>query len=413
MSRSYTTVTACRVCGCSELKPVLSLGDQFVSDFPDKAHLDSGIKCPIEIVACQRCTLVQQLHTAPQELLYSRHYWYRSGTTATMRAALQDVACSALKAAKLSDGDTVIDIGSNDGTLLRCFDQPGFPKVHKVGVEPADNLQDEGRAGVDQLIHDFWPTDKYRGERAKVITALGMFYDLDDPNAFIAGVAQNLARDGVFIAQLMCLQNMLAVSDLGNLCHEHLEFYTLRSLMQLYNKHGLVITDVETNDVNGQSYRIYAVKDGPMSLEGWLAADGVHRFKAALDAEHDILDRLSDFVKRMAENKRRVVEFVRTEVNLGKRVYAYGASTKGNVVLQYYSLDNSLIAGVAEKDPQKFGRYTVGSRIPIVPEEMARQHADYFFVLPYAFKQEFLERERDWRAKGGKFLFPLPQMEVV
>ena len=241
MTASYTTRTACRVCGHEPLTPLFSLGNQFVSDFPPPGRATDGPRIPIELDLCPQCTLVQARHTPPPELLYRKTYWYRSGVTQTMRDALRDVAYAAERAVNgIKPGDVVLDIGSNDGTLLRSYTAPSRlenPKygIVKVGVEPAENLWKEGARGIDLLVRDFWSAESYalafrkwytkaavrQGvERAvaKVITACGMFYDLDDPNPFIADVAKVLAPDGVFVAQLMCLKQTLEKRDVGNFC---------------------------------------------------------------------------------------------------------------------------------------------------------------------------------------------------
>jgi NDP-4-keto-2,6-dideoxyhexose 3-C-methyltransferase len=235
--------------------------------------------------------------------------------------------------------------------------------------------------------------------KAKVITAIGMFYDLEDPNQFIRDARKALAEDGIFIAQLMCLAPMLDKNDVGNICHEHLEYYSLESLEYLFNTNGLEIFKVEENDVNGGSYRIFARHDKGTGIP--------------LD-EKFTFDDFVAFAERIQANRDRCVEFIKQEVARGKTVYVYGASTKGNVILQYYGLDHTLITAASEKSPEKWGKYTIGTWIPIVSEEEARRaKPDYFLVLPWAFFKEFYERERAWREGGGQFILPLPEFRVV
>ena len=214
------------------------------------------------MVICDNCTLLQLKHTAPQELLYARYYWYKSGVTVTMNKALRDITSKVEIMFDLKEGDVVLDIGSNDGTLLRSYSVPG---LITIGVEPADNLLEEGKQGLTYHIHDFWNHEAYEKtiqKKAKIITAIGMFYDMEDPNQFIADVEKVLCDDGVFISQLMCLKNMLDSNDVGNICHEHLEYYSFKSLEYLFNRNSLQIFDVEINNVNGGSYRVYAKKMG-------------------------------------------------------------------------------------------------------------------------------------------------------
>lgn len=418
--RTYTTISYCRACGHNQLDDCFSLGEHWVNDFPDKAHLDSGTRCPIDIVACPRCTLVQAKHTAPQDLLYSRHYWYKSGTSPLMRAALQDVVGQCLQRVKLNPGDVVLDIGSNDGTLLRGYSS----YLRRVGVEPAENLATPENYHGMEVFRDFWPCNKRidfnLNSRVKAITACGMFYDLDDPNPFIKGVAEVLHPDGVFCAQLMCLRQMIDACDVGNCCHEHLEFYTLRSLDYLYRRHGLVIEDVEQNKVNGGSYRIWARLDRPASPEQWAqVAPGAERLRQALEAEEGIVQQVPrfwyDLITRKAQLLNLLSDLRKPGKNgePGKKVWAYGASTKGNTLLQFWGLSAREIDGAVDADPSKYGRYTVGSRILIVPKDIGRQDADVFLVLPYAFRDEIIEQEREFLANGGRLIFPLPNVEII
>lgn len=402
----------CRICYSNKLIPIFSLGMQYVSNFIKKEDRGKSIKAPLELVLCKNCSLLQLKHTAPQELLYSRYYWYKSGVTDTMRKALRDITKKAESVFKLKKGDIVLDIGSNDGTLLRAY---SIPELILVGVEPANNLVEEGKKGLSYFIHDFWDYESYYktvGKKAKIITAIGMFYDMEDPNQFIADVVKALDEEGVFIAQLMCLKNMLDKNDVGNLCHEHLEYYSFVSLEYLFNKHGLEIFDVEINDVNGGSYRIYARLKGSKVKP---SAGAEERVKKVQEDEKNLkgVKPYFDFFKRIEDNKKKCVDFIKSEVAKSKSVWVYGASTKGNTILQYYGLNNKLIEAAAEKSPWKLGRYTVGTMIPIVTEEEARKRADYFLVLPYAFFNEFYEREKEWRSKGGKFIVPLPEFKVI
>ena len=393
----------CRLCGSPELESAFSLGEQYINDFVDKDKVTAGNKAPLDLVMCKQCSLIQLRHTAPQELLYTRHYWYRSGVTETMRNALRDVSAAVEKMVGLRTGDVVLDIGANDGTLLGSFQIPGLVKV---GCEPANNLIEMLSKHTEYVMHDFWSSRRYNElasgwgiGKAKVITALGMFYDLDDPNLFINDIQKTLAEDGVFVAQLMCLASMLEKNDLGNICHEHIEYYSYASLKYMFEKNGLEIFKVEENAVNGGSYRIFArhLNKGSIEFNERCSMSDLHDFKSRID-----------------ENRDKCVSFIKEEVKKGKTVYVYGASTKGNVILQYYGLDHTLITAAAERSPEKWGKYTIGTGIPIISEEEARKaQPDYFLVLPWAFFSEFYEREAEWRGKGGKFILPLSSFRVV
>ena len=408
----YTTRTTCRICGHDQLTPLYNFGDQYISNFVDPGHAYDGEKCPLELVYCPECTLVQNPHTAPQELLYSGHYWYRSGVTATMRTALADVVRDAMSQVELHTGDVVLDIGSNDGTLLGFYPDD----LIRVGVEPAKNLASEPQEKVDILINDFWSADAYTNAvtgKAKIITACGMFYDLEDPNQFIADIAAVLHPKGVFVAQLMCLKNMINCNDIGNMAHEHLEFYTLHSLAVLLERHGLMIYDISTNAVNGQSYRLIIAN--AMLLTG-RTPEAAKRVVDAFIAEENILKDFDDFITRMEANRDEVQDIINEANEDSKMVCVYGASTKGNFLLQWYGIDYDDVLYAAERSPEKWGKVTAGTDIKIYSEAIVRQQRpDYMLVLPYAFISEFLEREKDeaWRKAGGKFIVPLPELRIL
>jgi len=398
-----TMRTTCRLCGESGLREMLSLGVQYINDFVPPERIGKGLTAPLALVMCSRCALLQLRHTAPQELLYSRYYWYRSGVTDTMRRALRDITAEIENMVTLRAGDVILDIGANDGTMLATYTMPG---IRRVGCEPADNLIDMLRLNTEYVMHDFWNYERYMElasqwgfGKARVITAIGMFYDLEDPNKFIADACKALSDDGIFVAQLMCLMPMLKKNDVGNIVHEHLEYYSLQSLKYLFEKNGLEMFKIGENDVNGGSYRIFAR----------------HYKGTGIPIEEDItFEDILAFGQRVQENRYRCVSFIKQEVANGKKVYVYGASTKGNVILQYYGLDNKLITAAAERSPEKWGKYTIGTWIPIVSEDEARKaQPDYFLVLPWAFFDEFYEREKEWRARGGKFIVPLPEFRVV
>lgn len=411
MKDVYTTRNTCRVCNSPKLSPLFSLGNLYISNFVKDNK--SGIKAPLELVFCEECSLVQLRHTAPQELLYTGFYWYRSGVTETMKKALRDITSKIENFYPLEKGDVVLDIGSNDGTLLRTYALPG---LITAGVEPAKNLAEEGKKGITHFINDFWLYSKYNkhvGKKAKVITAIGMFYDMEDPNQFIFDVAQAMDNNSVFVAQLMCLKNMIDSNDVGNICHEHLEFYSFTSLEYLFNKNNLEIIDVEINDINGGSYRIYARLKGSKLQPPAGASDRIKKVKLD-EKDFQSKETFIKFYQRIESNKKKCVDFVKEQNSKGKKIWIYGASTKGNTILQYYGLDHTLIGGASERSPEKWGKFTVGTMIPIYSEEEARKaNPDFFLVLPYAFFDEMYKREEEWRKKGGTFIIPLPEFRVA
>lgn len=416
-------IQQCRSCQSIDLTTLFSLGNQYVNDFVTKENINNGHTVPIEIVQCQQCTLIQQSYTAPQDFLYTRHYWYRSGTTETMRNALADIVNETNRYVNLKLGDIVLDIGSNDGTLLRCYDKIG---IVKVGVEPAHNLKEEGSKGIDLLINDFWDGDVYYNNftnshfnslsltgsiKPRVITACGMFYDLENPNQFIKDIADYLHPDGIFIAQLMCAKQMYDNYDIGNLCHEHLEFYTLESLRHLFFRNGLKIIEIQENNVNGGSYRLFI-----KHLDAIVLPDHQEQIDKVFQDEYKLHEKETwkKWIDDAKFNLQLTYQFIYEKSLVDKETIILGASTKGNTLLQTMRLDHNLISFASDKSPEKEGKYTIGTGIEIINEERARQlKPDYMLVLPYTFLQEFMERESELINQGTKFIVPLPVFKVI
>ena len=319
-----------------------------------------------------------------------------------MKRELKDIVNNISDIIDLKKEDIILDIGANDGTMLEFFSNDFI----RIGCEPANNLVEELSTRCDIVIHDFWSekvfnqsVENLTNKKAKIVCAIGMFYDLDDPNSFVSDIEKVLDEDGIFVAQLMTLAPMLLKNDLGNLCHEHIEFYSYKSLVYMYEKCGLEIFKVTENNVNGGSYRIYARKYRNGSID--------YPEKAT---KNDLIE----FKNRIDIIKKKCVDFIKKEKLLGKVVHVYGASTKGNVILQYFGLDSSLIDYASERSPEKFGRYTIGSWIPIISESESRKlKPDYYFVLPWALFDEMYKRESDWLKSGGKFIVPFPDFKIV
>ena len=409
------------MCGKS-VEPVFSLGEQYVSNFLSP-HEPDGVKAPLDLVLCSHCKLLQLRHTIPGDAMY-QNYWYRSGTNQTMRTALADIANTAEERVGLKPGDAVLDIGCNDGTLLGSYKTTG---IYKIGFDPATNLAVFSRKIANHIVNGFFVADAFLRDselsrrRPKIVTSIAMFYDLEDPNKFVADIKQVMDPKGLWIVQMAHLPIMLEQHDFGNICHEHLEYYSLESLEYLLSRHDFVLVDAELNDVNGGSLRAYVRnRDRDENAFG----DATYRRQAA-----ERLDRLrtteqglqlgevhpyQEFGAWIERIKCDVSSFIRDQVSRGKKVAVYGASTKGNVMLQYFGLDHRTICFAAERNPDKWGKVTVGTRIPIVSEEESRAaKPDHLLVLPYHFIKEFREREKNYLLSGGRFIVPLPHFTLI
>jgi len=415
------TRTTCRVCD-DALEPVLDLGNLYVSDFLSPGDPE-GTRAPLELVLCRSCRLLQLRHTVPAETLY-RNYWYRSGTNQTMKNALADIANKAETLIHLREGDSALDIGCNDGTLLAAY-RTG--NIRKIGFDPAENLAVHSRKVADKLVVGFFTADAFRSDpvlrgcRPKVVTSIAMFYDLEHPNEFTADVKAVMDPEGLWIVQMSYLPLMLKTNEFGNICHEHLEYYSLKSFEALLSRHGFEVVDVELNDVNGGSIRAYIRNRGAdpaRFADATYRELAAERVRALRESERQLgLDDIAtyrEFAHWVGRIREDVVGFIREQVGKGKKVYVYGASTKGNTLLQYFGLDRRLIAAAAERNPDKWGKMTVGTRIPIVSEKEARAaRPDYFLVLPWHFIEEFKKREKEFLMAGGKFILPMPHFTLI
>lgn len=392
-------VTVCRSCEHTKMKKVFDIGELKINAFMPEPNTDIGT-APLTLMHCTKCDLIQLSHTVREEDLY-KNYWYLSRLNKKIVDNLESIVKDVSRAVTLNQGDLVLDIGANDGTLLSFYDSD---QVVRVGCDPAENIHSELEQNCDVMIGDFfnkqnWQDATHAEAKAKIVTTVAMFYDLDDPNSFVKDIKDILTDDGVWMCQLMTARPMLDTNDLGNVIHEHIEYYTYKSLVNLMERHGLQINAVVENDINGGSYQLYIR----------------HYTNGSREYPEDITPkRIKSWAKNIEKNRDDTMQFIRKEVAAGKKIYIMGASTKGNTIMQYYGLDGDTIAGAAEIHPDKIGKYLVGSSIPIVHEDDAKKEADYFLVFPFHFKELFVTKiMADWIADGGKLIFCTPEFEVV
>ena len=408
------TITECRSCCSTNLTNILSLGLQYPSNFIELNSIsDKREQIPLELIFCEKkdCGLLQLKHTASRESLY-KEYWFRSGLNEKMVEALKDITKSVEKRISLSENDIVLDIGCNDGTLLRSYQS----KVRLVGFEPASNLVDEAKEGTDLIINNFFNSHEFiqhfPNERIKVITSIAMFYDLEDPNSFVSDIVNCLDQDGIWVIQMAYLIPMLELNAFDNIVHEHLEYWSLKSLKRLLEEHNLEIFDVELNDVYGGSFRIFVKtkRNDKINIQNSVDEFLKKEDEFGLEKKETYLN----FANRVNSLKNKLNDFIKKEISNGKLIYAYGASTKGNTLLQFYNLNNKLISKAADRDSKKFGKMTVGSNIPVISEEQARdEKPDYFLILPWHLVNFFKERENKFLNNGGKFIVPLPDFKII
>ncbi len=405
----------CRLCYSTKLKNVLSLGNLYVSDFVHKNR--DGLRAPLDLVVCDECLLVQLKHTTVNPEKLYRTYWYKSGMNKTMINALSDITIKIEKSINFNKEDIVLDIGANDGTLLRSYSNR---HLVRVGFEPARNLIPEAEVDNDMIINNFFNykefVKNYPHKKAKVITSIAMFYDLEEPNIFVNDIVKTLDQHGIWVIQMAYLPLMLKFNAFDNICHEHIEYYSLLSLENLLRRHHLVVFDVELNDVNGGSFRIYVKHKSNKQIIPFPNANS--RIKDLRDKEKEsgleTIKPYKEFEGRVLALKEKCVSFIKEAVKKKSTIAVYGASTKGNTLLQFYGLTSKHIKNAAERNPSKWGLKTVGSGIPIVSEvEVRAQKPDYLLILPWHFLKEFMDREQEFLKYGGHFIVPLPEFKII
>jgi hypothetical protein len=408
----YKEITKCRVSSSTNLINVLSLGNQYLTGVFPKSKEEKVTIGPVDLVWCPDSGLLQMKQSYSLEEMYGDNYGYRSGLNASMVKHLQKKIKTLEKLAKPSDQELIIDIGSNDATSLKAYSG----KFRKVGIDPTGKKFKEYYTDDLTLIPDFFTAEKFKNifpnENAKIITSIAMFYDLEDPRSFVSDIEKCLAGDGVWHFEQSYMPSMLRTNSYDTICHEHLEFYSLNVVKSLLEDEGLRIIDVQMNDINGGSFAVTACKKDAKyksnsPIINWM-----------LNQEQDLgLDSIKpyeEFAKRTAHHKKNLVDLINALVADGKKVFGYGASTKGNVLLQYCGFTQKEIPFIAEVNSEKFGSFTPGTNIPIISEKEAKEmNPDYFLVLPWHFKNSILAREEEYTSNGGKFIFPLPEIEIV
>ena len=395
-------IVKCRACGSKKLVQTIELGEQHLSDF--RADRSMPEKFPLTMLLCEECSLSQLSVTVNRDLMYHDGYGYRSGVNEQIKSNLQmlvDLALSYLPAPS-----SWLDIASNDGTLLSMV-----PKnVKRVGVDPVKKFNSESIQHADEIISDFYPTASLESLKFDVITSISMFYDLDDPNSFVSSIAKNLSAGGVWIVQQNYVLTMIENTSFDNICHEHIEYYSLTAMNKLVEKFNLEINEFKSDSINGGSFITVISHKGarPVSTsvgkQLQLEANfGISSAKSYFNFEQRITEVANDLfalLNRAKENK--------------KSVYIYGASTRGAVIWQRVGITDQYVKFAVERQKEKIGKFFSAVGIPIISEDEMRDNPpDYLLVGPWFLKESFLKREAEYLSNGGCMIFPLPNVEQI
>jgi len=409
---SYTSISKCRISGSTNLIPILSLGEQVLTGAFPKSREQSITRGPLDLMWCPDSGLVQLKQSYNPSEMYGANYGYRSGLNASMVKHLSFKVKNLERLYQPVGGDVILDIGSNDGTTLKAYETAG---LKRIGIDPTGEKFRHHYADGIALVPDFFSAKvfrKHQTEKAKIITSIAMFYDLEDPASFVREIAEILRDDGIWHFEQSYMPSMLRMNSYDTICHEHIEYYSLAPVKWLLENNGLKIIDVQMNAINGGSFAVTA------SLKN----SSLQPNSAVIDWLLDQEDRMGlmtprpyrRFEEHVFEHRLNLLQLIKSLNANGKKVFGYGASTKGNVLLQFCGLTEKDIPVIAEVNPDKFGCFTPGSGIPIVSESEAKaMQPDYFLVLPWHFKASILAREEEFLLNGGQMIFPLPEIEIV
>jgi len=403
-------IKKCRLCKKSRLKELFTLGNMcFTGKFPSKNQ--SIKKKPITVTICSNCELVQLGHNFDLKYLYGPDYGYRTGINKTMLAHVKNVVNYLTKKAKLKKDEMTLDIASNDGSLLKCYNN----NIKTFGIDPILKKYQKEYKKINYKISDFFSFEKIRkvtNKKFKIITALSVFYDAYDPNKFLNDVKKLLSNDGIFLLEFADLASIIKYKMFDTICHEHLEYYSTKVIIDLCKKNNLRVFDIKENDINGASKQYYICHD----LSIYKSNKNVIKNKLNYEKKLNLskVSTFKKFIKEINVSKNRLLKLLNEISKKGKSIHCYGASTKGNVLLQYYKINNKMIKFAAERNKSKYNLYTPGSMIKIISEKISRSYKpDYYLVLPWHFKKEILIREKKIRKSGTKLIFPLPKLEII
>ena len=407
-------IESCRICGCTNLVEILHLGDQALTGVFPKSKSQEVPVGPLQLVKCaDGCGLVQLNHSFPADEMYGDNYGYRSGLNASMVKHLQGRVAAARSRVTLQPGDIVLDIGSNDSTTLSAYGDEG---LRLIGMDPSGLKFKKYYPSYVELIPDFFKAESFAvhfpSEKAKIITSIAMFYDLEDPTSFMRQVHECLDAEGIWVFEQSYLPLMIERNAYDTVCHEHVSYYALKQIQWMTERVGFKILDVELNDINGGSFCVTVAKSESQHVANTqVVQELLDREQSQGYNDWEIYDQ---FRERVFQHRDALKSLLRRLNASGMDVCGYGASTKGNVVLQFCDVTSQQLRGIAEVNQEKFGAFTPSNYIPIASEaEIKADSPDYMIVLPWHFRENILQREQSYLAAGGNLIFPLPELEVV
>ena len=408
----FKKIKLCRCCGSKKLRNYIDFGKMYLSTAFPRTKKNSLRKIPMTLIICSDCKLAQLGQNYELSKLYNENYGYKSGVNNSMKIHLKSITQQILKYIRLKKNDLVLDIASNDGTLLKNYNK----NLTRIGIDPIIKKyknQYRNMKFLDTFFSKEIFDNSFKKKKAKVITSIAVFYDVENPKKFVSDIAGILEHNGIWVLEQSYFPHLVANNAYDSICHEHLTYFTIKQLNMILQKFGLEIFNITSNDMNGGSIRYFIkfnknkkIKKNKKNLKFYYNYEGYFY--------RNLNKKLLKFKNQIKKSKSKLTEFVQKTLLSNKSIHVYGASTKGNIILQYCKINQNLIKFAADRNPDKFGRYTPGSNIKIISEIESRAlKPDYYLVMPWHFKKEIVERERKYSQEGGKLLFPLPNFQII
>ncbi len=410
----YKKINKCRICNSKNLDKVFDLGRQYIQGSFKKKNFPEPYtkKIPLKLVLCKFCGLLQTQHTTNKSVLY-KNYWYMSKINSTMRNHLSNIVTSLYKINKKKKL-SVLDIGCNDGTLLNFYKK----NESKYGIDPSQIVDKINKKKI-YTIKDFFPLKRKNlfkiNKKFDFISSIAMFYDIDDPNNFVKSIKYFLEKKGIWVFELSYMIDMLRLNSFDTICHEHLEYYSLSTLNYLIENNKLKIFKVSKNSINGGSIRCFVTHKNNFLFDKRKNYSEISKL-ISYEKKIKIFSKkpYRKFYLNSLKIKKKLLDLIYKIKKKEKKIFILGASTKGNTILQFLNIDNKLISSAVERNKEKIGAQTIGSKIKIISEKEAKKNLpDYYLVLPWHFKKEIITREKNFIKKGGSLIFPLPNVHIV
>ena len=405
-------ISKCRSCEYDKLKEYLNLGKQALTGVFLKNKNQKITSGNLSLVFCENCKLLQLSENFDQKEMYGSNYGYKSSLNPTMVNHLRSKAIKLQMIADLSNKDTIIDIGSNDGTFLSFFNK----NYNLIGVDPTiSKFKNDYKKNIIKVLGFFSENllkKHLLKKKAKLITSIAMFYDLEDPLSFAKQIYNSLDKDGLWHFEQSYMPDMIKNISYDTICHEHLEYYSLKSVKYILDKTDFKIIDIQLNKVNGGSFALTVAKKKSKKFDKSKLIDWLHK-KEEISNCNDVKT-IKSFALEVYKHKKLFKDLILNLNDMGKKVLGYGASTKGNVILQFCNINNKLMPYIVDINPYKRNKYTPGTNIKIINDlDLKTKKFDYLVVLPWHFRDFIIEREKNYLKKGKKLIFPLPDIEII